>query len=102
MASAREASGISPENTPGYEAICNAMKAVYPEALVAAYITIGGTDAYKYQIVSDNIYRFMPLALNEYEQRTIHNENEYISLENYGRMIGYFKELISNYGAGSQ
>ena len=102
VASAREASGISPENTPGYEAICNAMKTVYPEALVAAYITIGGTDAYKYQIVSDNIYRFMPLALNEYEQRTIHNENEYISLENYGRMIGYFKELISNYGAGSQ
>ena len=47
--------------------------------------------------VSPNVYRFMPILLTEQEQGTIHNENESISLENYGRMIAYFRDLIRNY-----
>lgn len=39
----------------------------------------------------------MPLYLNQYEQRTIHNENEHISLENFGNMIGYFKDVMENF-----
>ena len=73
------------------------MAKIYPAAIVTSYITIGGTDSYKYQTVSDDIYRFLPICLNQYEQRTIHNENEYISLENFGKMQWYFKELMKNY-----
>jgi len=47
--------------------------------------------------VSDHIYRFMPVYLNDSEQRTIHNENEHISFENFGRMIEYFKRVMTNY-----
>lgn len=47
--------------------------------------------------MSPNVYRFMPVLLTEQEQGTIHNENESISLENYGRMIAYFRDLIRNY-----
>ena len=39
----------------------------------------------------------MPVLLTEQEQGTIHNENKSISLENYGRMIAYFRDLIRNY-----
>ncbi len=95
--SAREASGISPENVKAFEIIGSTVKKMYPDALVTSYITIGGTDAYKYQIVSNNIYRFMPVLLNQYEQRTIHNENEHISIQNFGRMIWYFKEIMKTY-----
>lgn len=95
--SEREASGLSPENVRGFEIIKEKVAQIYPEAIVSSYITIGGTDAYKYQIVSDHIYRFMPIYLNLYEQRTIHNENEHISLENYGKMIWYWKEVMSTY-----
>ncbi|MCD8176334.1 MAG: M20/M25/M40 family metallo-hydrolase [Tannerellaceae bacterium] len=94
---AREPSAISPEDTKGFNIIRQTVNKLYPEAIFSSYITIGGTDAYKYQLVSDNIYRFMPIYLNDYEQRTIHNENEHISLENFGRMIEYFKELMTRY-----
>ena len=47
--------------------------------------------------LSDRIYRFMPVLLSEGEQRSIHNFNEYISIENFGRMIGLYYRLIQNY-----
>lgn len=95
--SSREPSSVSPIDTKGFNKIQELVKQLYPEAIVSSYITVGGTDAYKYQIVSDNIYRFMPLYLNQYEQRTIHNENETITIENFGKMIWYFKELMKTY-----
>lgn len=95
--SSREPSSVSPTDSKGYNKMKEVISELYPEAIVSSYITIGGTDAYKYQIVSDNIYRFMPVYLNKYEQRTIHNENESISLEGYGKMIWYFKELMKIY-----
>ncbi len=95
--SQREPSGISPTNVRGFDVIKETLGRIYPDALVASYITVTGTDAYKYQLVSDNIYRFQPFELNQYEQRTIHNENEHISLENFGRVQWYFKELMKNY-----
>ena len=85
------------EGREGLNPIKEEMAKIYPAAIVTSYITIGGTDSYKYQTVSDDIYRFLPICLNQYEQRTIHNENEYISLENFGKMQWYFKELMKNY-----
>ena len=95
--SQRAPSNISPENVRGFEIIKEKVNKIYPEAIVTSYITIGGTDSYKYQAVSKDIYRFMPICLNQYEQRTIHNENEYISLENFGKIQWYFKELLKTY-----
>lgn len=95
--SQREPSAISPTNVRGFEVIRECIAKIYPDAIVSPYITIGGTDAYKYQIVSDNIYRLLPFELNQYEQRTIHNENEYISLENFGKVQWYYKEIMKIY-----
>lgn len=93
----REPSAISPTNVRGFEIIKENIAKIYPDAIVSPYITIGGTDAYKYQSVSDNIYRLLPFELNQYEQRTIHNENEYISIENFGKVQWYFKEIMRSY-----
>lgn len=95
--SAREPSNISPINTRGFEMIKEKASKLYPNAIISSYITIGGTDAYKYEIVSDNVYRFIPIELNSHEQRTIHNENEHISIVNYGRLLWYFEELMKGY-----
>lgn len=94
---AREPSNLSPENTRAFRAIENSISKLYPDAMVASYITLTATDAQKYETVSRNVYRIMPVYLNEYEQRTIHNENEYISIENYGRMIAYYKDMMQSY-----
>ncbi|NIG55133.1 M20/M25/M40 family metallo-hydrolase [Chitinophaga sp. Cy-1792] len=93
----REASRVSSINSQGYKVMERTIQQYFPDAVVAPYLTIGGTDAYKYEIVSDHVYRFLPVAINNFEQQTIHNNNEYISIENYSRMIRYFETLMSEY-----
>ena len=94
---ARQPSTPSSEDTPAFRAIKGSMAKLYPEAVVAAYIALTGTDAQKYEAVSSNVYRIMPVLIDEDEQRSIHNENEYISLENYGKMIAYYKDLMRTF-----
>lgn len=97
VVSAREPSRISPDDVHAFDVIGRSLARLYPAAVVTPYLTLGGTDAYKYESVSPNVYRFMPVLLTEQERQTIHNENESISLENYGRMIAYFTDLIRDY-----
>lgn len=97
IGTSREPSRLSPDNTTGFRTIENAAAKVYPEVLITPYIAVAATDAYKYETVSKNVYRFMPVYLNEYEQRTMHNENEYISLDNYSRMIAFFIDMMKEY-----
>ncbi|MBD8347948.1 M20/M25/M40 family metallo-hydrolase [Dysgonomonas sp. HGC4] len=97
---ARESSSVSPENINAFKVVKKTIEQLYPNAIVSSYITVGGTDAYQYQAVSDNIYRFLPIDLNLYEQRTMHNENEHITIDNYGKMIWYFQELMKTYQNG--
>lgn len=93
----REASAVSPSNTKGFKLIEAGVREIYPGAIVTPYLTMAGTDAYKYQIVSKNIYRFMPIRINSSEQQSIHSTNEYISIENYLKMIHYFEYMMTNY-----
>jgi len=92
--SSREPSKISDVNGEAFKKVEKTIAEVYPNAIISSYLTIGGTDAYKYEIVSDNVFRFMPVEINQYDQRLIHNDNESITIENYMRMIHYFKLLM--------
>lgn len=92
--SSREPSKISDINGEPFRKVQKTIAEVYPNAIISSYLTIGGTDAYKYEIVSDNVFRFMPVEINQYDQRLIHNDNESITIDNYMRMIHYFKLLM--------
>lgn len=93
----REASAISPSNTKAFKLIEAGVKEIHPGAIVTPYLTMAGTDAGKYEIVSKNVYRFMPIKINSSEQQSIHSTNEYLSIENYLKMIHYFEYLMTNY-----
>ncbi|MBB4807828.1 carboxypeptidase PM20D1 [Chryseobacterium defluvii] len=93
----KEASMVSSTNTKAFHCIEDAIREIHPDAVITPYLTIAATDAYKYQIVSKNIYRFMPVKINDLEKQSIHSTNEYISIENYMKMIHYFEYMMKNY-----
>lgn len=95
--SVKEASAVSSSNTRAFQMIEAAIKEIHPTAIATPYLTVGATDAYKYQIVSKNIYRFMPIKINNAEKQSIHSTNEYLSIENYMKMIHYFEFIMRNY-----
>ena len=39
----------------------------------------------------------MPVKINDAEKQSIHSTNEYISIENYMKMIHYFEYVMKNY-----
>ncbi|GAA4179340.1 MULTISPECIES: M20/M25/M40 family metallo-hydrolase [Sphingobacterium] len=94
---AREASNVSPSDTKAYQMMEASIRKLYPDLIVTPYLTVGGTDAVKYQELSKNIYRFMPIKINHSEQQSMHSTNEYISIENYMKMIAYFYYIMRNY-----
>ncbi|OCA76666.1 peptidase [Chryseobacterium contaminans] len=93
----REASIVSPSDTKGYKIMETSLNRIYPNLLITPYLTVGGTDAIKYQALSNNVYRFMPIKINNSEQQSMHSINEYISIENYTKMIRYFEFIMQNY-----
>lgn len=94
VVSAREPSNISKTTSTVYTKLSEVISKNYPNAIVSSYLSIGGTDSYKYEIVSNNVFRFMPVELNQFEQRVIHNDNESITIANYMRLIDHFKLLL--------
>ncbi|MEF9479495.1 M20/M25/M40 family metallo-hydrolase [Chryseobacterium sp. 1B4] len=94
---AREASAVSPVDTKAFRIIEAGVKEIYPDVVITPYLTMAGTDAVKYERLSKNIYRFLPVKTNSAEQQSIHSTNEYLSIENYLKMIHYFEYVMKNY-----
>ncbi len=90
----KEASRISPKNSYGFTILSNSIARYFPNAMITPYITIGGTDASRYESVSQNVYRFLPVRLTNEERGLIHNVNESISTASYKKMILFFKDTL--------
>lgn len=94
VSNTRNASIVSSTNTPVYKSLEKVVQTLFPNAIVTPYITIGGTDAFKYEKLSQNIFRFNPILLDSEERASIHNFNESIRVENFQRTIHYYRLLI--------
>lgn len=82
---AREASRVSPTDTPAYALIEEVMHEFYPELIVASNGLLGGTDSRKYECVCNNIYRFYPFFDTSKYRASLHGTNERISVSDLVR-----------------
>jgi carboxypeptidase PM20D1 len=95
---ASEASEISSDDTEGFRAIRDSIRAAFGnEVVVAPASTTGGTDARHYQDVSKDQYRFAPLILKKENKDTerIHGTNERVGVENYRKAIAFYAEFLA-------
>ncbi|MDR1788057.1 MAG: M20/M25/M40 family metallo-hydrolase [Treponema sp.] len=89
-----EPSKVSPADSGVFIKLKALVSEVFPGAIAAPYLVTGGTDARKYYAVSDNVYRFTPAQLSTQEVQTMHNTNESLSIENYGKMILFYRRFV--------
>lgn len=94
-----EASEVSSTDSEGYRALEAAVGEVFPEAVPAPGLVLGGTDSRHYARVADDSYRFGPLELTLEDTRRIHGTNERIAVSNYLEAIDFYATLIRG-GAG--
>ncbi len=92
-------SPVSKTDTPTFSCFKETVQQVFPDAVVAPYLMVGGTDSRHFADLSDHVLRFSPYLLTKEELNTIHSENERASFANIERGLRFYMQLIENFCA---
>ncbi|MGY1783290.1 M20/M25/M40 family metallo-hydrolase [Geodermatophilus sp. SYSU D01036] len=89
-------SPVSRTDNEAYAALGAAVRAVYPQAVVAPYLMVQASDARHFAQISDSVYRFMPFDLSRGELDALHAADERISVAALHRGAVFFRHLIAH------
>lgn len=90
-----EASPVSSTRSAQYRLVNRAVREVFPGAVVAPGLMIGGTDARHFSDLSDNIFRFSPVRARSEDLPRFHGTNERVSVDNLAEMIRFYHRLLT-------
>ena len=91
---AKEASKFSPTDSRSFKIIEELCKSILPNSIVAPYLVMGGTDAYHYEPICENINRFAPFSLEIGLLRCAHGTNERLPISCMEDGLIFFKNYI--------
>ena len=93
-----EPSATAPVDDERFGLIRASIKQVYPDAVVAPYLVIGGTDARYYQPLAqdDAAYRFLPLRMRPEDRARLHGTDERIAVEDLEDGVRFYMILLKN------
>jgi carboxypeptidase PM20D1 len=89
-----EPSPVSDTATLGFRLIHRSIKRCFPDVVVSPYLVLGATDSRFFSLVSKNVYRFMPVRLNDEDLKRPHGTNERISTTDFKNVVRFYVELI--------
>lgn len=93
--SKQEPSKFSPTDSRSFEIIKKLALGLVPNAIVAPFLVMGGTDAHHYEPICENIYRFAPFKAGTELLLCTHGTNERIPVETMGSALMFFKRFIT-------
>ena len=98
---AREASPGSRTDSRAWGTVVMTIREIFPDAIVAPYLLLGGTDSRYFRELCDCVYRFLPIALEPDGLRRAHGTNERIPLAGFADGARFYRRLIENADAAS-
>ena len=87
-------SSVSSTDSLGYKLIEQTIREFAPDALVAPYLVMGGTDSKYFYPLTDSVYRFLMIRVDPSTLGIVHGIDERISIDDYVMGIQYFYELL--------
>lgn len=90
----KEASNVSPTDSKAFKIIKELCESADSKNLVAPFLVMGGTDAYNYENVCENIYRFAPFVVDTNLLLCTHGTNERLPLSAIPDALTFFKRYI--------
>ena len=91
-----EPSKVSSTNSFGFRQLQSTIAEVYPDALVAPFLVIAGTDAKHFEPIANDIYRFSPMIINANNIKSFHGLNERIAVKDFKQAVRFYHRLIEN------
>ena len=95
----RDPSPVSPSDGPPFALLQRTIGELFPSAVVAPALVVGGTDARHYAPIADAIYRFGPFRFGAEDIKLPHGIDERIAVQNFADGIGFYARLIENASA---
>lgn len=91
----REATVASRTDGDAFALIRRALNSAYPQAVVAPYLVIGGTDARYYQpLTEQGAFRFLPVRLTPVDRARMHGTDERIAVEDLRVAVQFYAVLM--------
>jgi carboxypeptidase PM20D1 len=87
-------SSVADTESPFFHSLSNLIREAFPGSLTAPYLSSVTTDARHYNRLTENTFRFFPVLLPKDELKTIHGVDERLSIDNCGRMVGFYIAYI--------
>ena len=85
----------SDPTAPDYIAIADLVRDTFPGTTVAPWILTGATDSRHFAPIADNVYRFVPVALDEDELAGIHGTGERMAIDGADAAVSFYRRLIT-------
>lgn len=95
----REPSPVSPTECSAYRHIAALNEEFFSGSVSAPYVMLGGTDAYHFSEISEQVYRYSPCIMNKDDLKGVHGINEKISIDAMATMVKYFYRLAQRWGS---
>ncbi len=89
-------SSVSSTTSGAFQLLNQTIRQLYPNAVVAPYLVLGGTDAKHYVGLSENIYRFSPFQFAKDDMSRAHGTDERMNVESYLKGIQFYCQLLQN------
>lgn len=90
----QEPSAISPTDSRSYGVISRLCMGIEPNAIIAPYLVMGGTDARHYEPICKNIYRYSPFKVDTSLLLCTHGTNERLPVSAISDALVFFKNYI--------
>ena len=92
----REASPVSPIDGPAFALVQRTIGELFPGAIVAPFLTVGGTDCRHYEPVTRALYRFAPFVYGASDLKLPHGIDERIAVASLADGVRFYARFIEN------
>lgn len=95
---AHEPTRASRTDSPAYARLRAAVYRVFPEAVVAPALVLGGTDSRRFEPISADVYEFAPLPAGPEDLARLHGKDERVAVAALGPAVSFYLEYLRETG----
>jgi carboxypeptidase PM20D1 len=89
-----EPSPVSSTDSDAFRKLHRAVKATFPDAIVAPSLVLGATDTRHFILISDSLFRFLPARLERDDLKRYHGVNERVGVDNYAEFVRFYMRYL--------
>ncbi|MBQ8815144.1 MAG: M20/M25/M40 family metallo-hydrolase [Lachnospiraceae bacterium] len=93
----RDASPVSDIHSAAYCFVEKTIRAHFPDAGVAPYLIMGGTDCRHFHALTDTALRFAPIRMTNAQNSSCHAVDENVTIAALAEGVRFFKRLLKDY-----